>query len=66
MQSIHVDAVFGKTEKGKGQSRKIQSILFICDIPVFTQNLPFRKLFKSEFPINRCGKCGRSLQVPSP
>lgn len=57
MQSIHVDTAFWKHEKGEGQSLKIQIILFICDILIFTQNLPFRTIFKSEFLINWCGKC---------
>lgn len=65
MQSIHVDTVFWKQEKGEGQSLKIQSILFICDIPILIQNLPFLKIFKTEFPINGCRKCDHPLQVPS-
>lgn len=67
MQSIHVDTVLETRERrGRGgQSLKIQSILFICDILVFTQNLPFHMIFKSEFPINGCGKCDHPFHVPS-
>lgn len=53
---IHVGTVFWKQEKGEGQGLKIQSILLICDIPIFNQNLPSFKTLNSEFPINGCGK----------
>lgn len=65
MQSVRVDMVFWKQEKGEGQSLKIQSVLFTCDIPVFTQNLPFHKIFKSDLTVNGCGKCDHPLRVPS-
>lgn len=62
---IHGGTVFRKQEKGEGQGLKIQSILLICDIPIFNQNLPSFKILNSEFPINGCGKWDHCLWVPS-